>query len=224
MDLILDIKKYIGSFDRKVWIKLTIYDDEFKLFAYSIAGKNRFIELFRPNYIKLPNQYHGEIKELLPPIPTHGYGQPFWSSLESFSVMYKNQFMTRNKILSVGDKGCSYIGCAPGSYPQPIIVASINHEDAEIGLIFPFVYQVRTTNEYTILKIGKDMINNQYNPFDKIYYNIKDNPEVFVMDNKYQVCYYKSEHILSHAYCLDIGSFGNIDLPTTDGLVPYEYI
>lgn len=34
--LILDIKEYIGSFDRKAWVRLTIYDEEFKSFAYCL--------------------------------------------------------------------------------------------------------------------------------------------------------------------------------------------
>lgn len=223
--LILDIKEYIGSFDRKAWVRLTIYDEEFKSFAYSNAGKNRFIELFRPNYISLPKQYHGDVKESLPPIPPRNiHGRPFWCSLESFSVVYNSQFKLCGKLLSVGDKGCSYIGCSPGSYPQPIIVAAINHEDGEIGLIFPFVYQKCTNNNYTILNIGKDMMHNKHDVFDKIYYNIKDHPEIFTMSDKYQVFYYKAEHIIIQAYCLDVGSFGNIDLPTLDGLTPYEYI
>lgn len=45
MDLILDVKIYIASFDQEVWIKMVLYDDAFKQYAYTL-GARQFIELF----------------------------------------------------------------------------------------------------------------------------------------------------------------------------------
>jgi antitoxin component YwqK of YwqJK toxin-antitoxin module len=46
MELILDIKSYICKFDEEVWIKMVIYDEEFKLYSHSKDGINQFIKLF----------------------------------------------------------------------------------------------------------------------------------------------------------------------------------
>ncbi len=46
MDLILDIKILIASLNQDVWIKLVLYDDDFHKYAYTIAGRTRFIKLF----------------------------------------------------------------------------------------------------------------------------------------------------------------------------------
>ncbi len=46
MDLLLDIKILIASFDIDVWVKLAIYDDEFKQFACSAISVKQFIKLF----------------------------------------------------------------------------------------------------------------------------------------------------------------------------------
>ncbi len=46
MDLLIEIKILIASFDQGVWIKLVIYDDSFRQYAYSDGGRARFIELF----------------------------------------------------------------------------------------------------------------------------------------------------------------------------------
>ena len=45
MDLPLDVKFKIASFDMDAWIKLSYMDDKFKKFSYSI-GRKLFIELF----------------------------------------------------------------------------------------------------------------------------------------------------------------------------------
>ena len=45
MDLPLDIKYMVASFDIDVWIKLSYMDDEFKLFSYK-EGRKLFIDLF----------------------------------------------------------------------------------------------------------------------------------------------------------------------------------
>lgn len=45
-DLILDIKIYIASFDEKVWIKLTLYDEEFKQYTITKTGINQFVNYF----------------------------------------------------------------------------------------------------------------------------------------------------------------------------------
>ena len=45
MDLPLDVKFIIASFDIDVWIRLSFIDDEFKQFSYSV-GRKLFIDLF----------------------------------------------------------------------------------------------------------------------------------------------------------------------------------
>ena len=45
MDLPLDVKLVIASFDIDVWIRLSYIDDEFKKFSYGI-GRKLFIDLF----------------------------------------------------------------------------------------------------------------------------------------------------------------------------------
>ena len=45
MDLPLDIKYKIASFDMDTWIRLSYMDDEFKKFSYGI-GRKLFIDLF----------------------------------------------------------------------------------------------------------------------------------------------------------------------------------
>jgi hypothetical protein len=46
LDLLLDIKTIIASFDWHVWVLLYLYDDEFRVYAQSAAGRHRFIESF----------------------------------------------------------------------------------------------------------------------------------------------------------------------------------
>ncbi len=46
MDLLIEIKIIIASFDQEAWIKLVIWDDSFRQYAYSDNGRARFIELF----------------------------------------------------------------------------------------------------------------------------------------------------------------------------------
>lgn len=227
MDLLcMDVKIYIGCIDRKVWIKLYTYDKLFKDYAVSESGVNMFIQTFRPKYITLPDKYKGTIKELLPPKPRYGVrGRPFYNSFEVTGVIYKDSkfLLSDSRELLVGDKGYQCIGCYPGSYPQPVIVAAIDHEKEEVGLIYPFVYKKEINEEYVMLQVGKDMGTDDHQ-FDKIYYNIHDHAEVFKPGDKYKVFYFKADNIMNSAYCLDIGSFGNIDLPTKDGKIPYEYI
>ncbi len=45
MDLPLDVKFVIASFDINLWIKMAYIDDEFKQFSYTI-GRKIFIDLF----------------------------------------------------------------------------------------------------------------------------------------------------------------------------------
>jgi hypothetical protein len=46
MDLILDIKTIIASYDREVWYRLYRYDPEFRAYAMTPHAIARFIELF----------------------------------------------------------------------------------------------------------------------------------------------------------------------------------
>ena len=46
MELIMDIKSYICSFDQYVWMKMVICDEEFKSYAYSKDGINQYVKLF----------------------------------------------------------------------------------------------------------------------------------------------------------------------------------
>lgn len=224
MNLILDVKKYIALFDKYTWIKLYLYDEEFNSYAISIPGINMFIETFRPRYITLPNKYKNITRELLPTQTPGAYGRPFFNSPETSDVIYKNkQFLANNIKIEVGDKGYRCLGCSPGSYPRPIIIAAIDHEKGEIGLIYPFVYKENINDEYVTLRVGKDM-DDDMDQFQKIHYNIDKHPNVFNISDKYTVCYHNAKYIIGSAFSLDIGSFGNIDLPTIDGKIPYEYL
>ena len=49
MELPLDVKFIIASFDIDVWIRLSYIDDEFKQFSYGV-GRKLFIKLFTINY------------------------------------------------------------------------------------------------------------------------------------------------------------------------------
>lgn len=51
MDLLLDIKKYIGFFDAYVWFKMYIIDEEFKEYASSNEG----IHFFTSNFLTTVN-------------------------------------------------------------------------------------------------------------------------------------------------------------------------
>ena len=46
MELILDVKMYIASYDQETWIKMMLYDDEFHHYAYSDIGKKQFVNNF----------------------------------------------------------------------------------------------------------------------------------------------------------------------------------
>ena len=66
MDLPLDIKFKIASFDINTWIRLSYIDDEFKQFSYGI-GRKLFIDLFTiidkgssGTYWKIFDKYHRE--------------------------------------------------------------------------------------------------------------------------------------------------------------------
>lgn len=234
MDLILDIKIYIASFDRKTWLKIYIIDKEFTIFASSKIGINKYIDTFTPTHINLPNKYKNIMRELLPPKPEPGVsGRPFWHSTESFVVYYKNnQFLVRNtnnknRVLEVGEKGYRCVGCSPGSGPQPIIIASINHEEGIIGLIYPFVYKLEiqeNDDEFVDLKVGKDM--SEGYDLDSYLYEHEHNldPNYFNTPDKYKVVYHKHKDIINRTYCLDVGNFGNYSLPSLYGNIPYEYI
>ena len=46
MELILDVKILIASYDEDVWIKLVLLDEKFKQYAYKIQGIKQFVNLF----------------------------------------------------------------------------------------------------------------------------------------------------------------------------------
>ncbi len=46
MDLLIEIKIIIASFDQEAWIKLVLYDSAFCEYAYTVRGKQLFIKLF----------------------------------------------------------------------------------------------------------------------------------------------------------------------------------
>lgn len=46
MNLILDITRYIASFDEKAWYKLYRTNDEFRMYAKSKYGINEYVSLF----------------------------------------------------------------------------------------------------------------------------------------------------------------------------------
>ncbi len=46
MDLLIEIKILIASFDQETWIKMVLYDNYFHKYAYSDIGRRQFIDLF----------------------------------------------------------------------------------------------------------------------------------------------------------------------------------
>ncbi len=46
MDLLIETKIIIAAFDQEAWIKLAIYDEEFRNYAYTDVGRKQFIDLF----------------------------------------------------------------------------------------------------------------------------------------------------------------------------------
>lgn len=45
-NVILDIKIYMASFDQEAWIKMVLYDKEFKAYACTNIGMKKFIDIF----------------------------------------------------------------------------------------------------------------------------------------------------------------------------------
>ncbi len=46
MNLLIETKIIIANFDQEAWIKLAIYDEEFRNYAYTKVGRKQFIDLF----------------------------------------------------------------------------------------------------------------------------------------------------------------------------------
>ena len=99
MDLPLDIKFKIASFDIDSWIRLSFIDDEFKVFSYK-EGRKLFIDLFtiirKNDYMttcKIFNKYHSKND-----IPALIYeGDNYWYQNEKLhrdndhpAIMYKD--------------------------------------------------------------------------------------------------------------------------------------
>ena len=170
----------------------------------------------RPEYISLPSQYINTIiKEKMPPEPEKRcIGRPFFNSPESHSVCYiNNQYMVRknNELipLETDVKGYCCVGCEPGSFPQPIIIAHIDNKSGEIGLIKPYVYITNKTNEYVDLKVGGDMAvyDDGEHRWNEFYYSYDNNPEVYTVSDKYKIVYYDKKYVLSVNLCLSMGTF-----------------
>ena len=78
MDLILDVKIHIASFDQEAWIKMVLYDDEFCNYAYTINGSLKFIHYFKRvvnNQTFLFGKFHS-IDDL--PAITDANGNKYW--------------------------------------------------------------------------------------------------------------------------------------------------
>lgn len=172
----------------------------------------------------LPEKYTGINRELI-------NGSCYWNSTECHDVIYtNNKFVVDGKLLEVGTKGFIAVGANPGSYPQPIIIADVKHDEGIVGLIYPFVYVYEQFKynvpgtDYIELKIGAYMCTKQAQPFECIHYNNVEHPDIFTQDVEYIINYVKHKYIMNTAYFLSVGSFGNISLPTMDGFVPYEHV
>ena len=50
MNIILDVKKIIASFNQETWIKLVLYDEEFNHYARTKDGIDKFVEYFHIVY------------------------------------------------------------------------------------------------------------------------------------------------------------------------------
>lgn len=46
LDLILDVKIYIASFNQEAWVRMFLYDDEFYAYACTKEGCNKFVDNF----------------------------------------------------------------------------------------------------------------------------------------------------------------------------------
>lgn len=190
-------------------------------------------------YISIPNKYiDNPIIEKLPPLPQKGVsGRPFFESPESHSVCYENnKFMIRkNKKelipLEIGMKGYCCVGCEPGSFPQPIMIAHINNDTKEVGLIIPFIYKLKETDDEVELKIGSDMslilfekILRENKIYDELLFTYEKNPEIYKQSDEYKILYIHKDYALSVNLCLSVGTFGNIDLPSLNSNIPYNFL
>lgn len=205
-----------------------------------------------PSHIALPLQYQGvTTREKLPPKPEpRTSGRPFFCSGEGYAVRYKNELfiVDRNSCvhdrtpmstrvpnktpLQIGEKGYCCVGCEPGSWPQPIIIAHIDHENGVVGLIKPFVYIVKTIqneggSEYVDVKIGCDATHfeNYDEPYGEFLFTREKNPELYEESDTYKVTYYDEKYVRSVGMCLTVGTFGNIDLPhENNNVTPYNFL
>ena len=92
MDLPLDIKYKIASFDMDTWIRLSYIDDEFKQFSYGI-GRKLFIDLFtiihsgmNHKFYKIFNKIHREDDQ---PAILFTSGTQYWYKNNKLSRAYK---------------------------------------------------------------------------------------------------------------------------------------
>lgn len=204
----------------------------------------------RPISMKLPLKYADVTREKLPPKPTKGAtGRPFFMSQEGFAVMYRDgkfvvdrnscvhdRTATRDRIpnitpLEIGEKGYCCVGCEPGSWPQPVIIAHVDNENGIVGLIHPFVFIVNTvdTDEemYVDVKVGTDMAKhaNFDMPYEEALFTFEEQPEVYNQSDQYEIWYIDEKHARSVASCLTVGTFGNIDLPHQfNNTIPYNFV
>ena len=81
MNLPLDIKYKIASFDIDIWIKLALYDDEFKQFSYK-EGRKLFINLFtvknKTEYEKVYTVFNIRHRENDQPAVIYHNGSKYW--------------------------------------------------------------------------------------------------------------------------------------------------
>lgn len=84
MNLPLDIKLIIASFDMDVWIRLSYFDEEFKNFSYNI-GRKIFIDLFtiivNTNGVKFWTLFN---------IPYRDNDEPAAIKIDGTKMWYKN--------------------------------------------------------------------------------------------------------------------------------------
>ena len=94
MDLPLDIKYKIASFDMDTWIRLSYIDDEFKKFSYGI-GRKLFIDLFTVIYDK-----YGKIWKIFGKL--HNFNdQPAIIGVNGNKYWYQNDKLHRNNNLPI---------------------------------------------------------------------------------------------------------------------------
>lgn len=176
------------------------------------------------------------------------HGNPYWDTPESNPVTLDpaGRLIAGGVPLRAGDCGFFCIGCQPGSLPEPFIVADVDAGRQKIGLVFPYVFVLRTLDETRAarpqveLAVGADMTTH-YDLVERGLSEIHSEPDPAAArtalppsmterpaGDSYNVVEYSFQWLTrketSSWLSMNVGSFGNTGLPQITDPVTYEFL